>query len=86
MSAANRSGIALLLLLVVSPHLYAESKSAPLPALTETRVVSSLDGEEQAVLYWAPDNARTESVPMLVFLPVCMRHVPVLNGRLEVNH
>jgi len=48
--------------------LSAEEESAPLPELTETQVVSSLDGDKQPVVYWAPENARTESHPMLVFL------------------
>ena len=39
-----------------------------LPALTETAVTSSLDGEKQAVLYWAPETARTQQTPLFVFL------------------
>ena len=41
---------------------------APLPRLTEVRLASSLDGEEQPVLYWAPETATSKSTPLLVFL------------------
>lgn len=48
----------------------ADDKATPttLPALTEVSVVSSLDGEKQPVLYWAPEQAKSGPVPMLVFL------------------
>lgn len=39
-----------------------------LPALTEVSVVSSLDGAEQPVLYWAPEKAESKSMPLFVFL------------------
>lgn len=59
---------AALLLVIHSLGVRADEKPAAIPALTETRIVSSLDRAEQSVLYWAPEKARTETVPMLVFL------------------
>jgi pimeloyl-ACP methyl ester carboxylesterase len=42
--------------------------SQRLPALVETTVESTLDGEKQAVLYWAPEAASQKKTPLLVFL------------------
>jgi pimeloyl-ACP methyl ester carboxylesterase len=67
MTDAVRGSIALLFL-VSTVRLCAEENPAPLPDLTEIQVVSSLDGEKQSVVYWAPEKARTGSHPMLVFL------------------
>ena len=39
-----------------------------LPGLTNVEVTSTLDGKKQAVLYWAPENARTRQTPLFVFL------------------
>lgn len=47
----------------------AQSKPGdPLPKLTEIKVTSSLDGESQPVLYWAPEKAKTEPTTVFVFL------------------
>lgn len=40
----------------------------PLPELTETRVISSLDGTPQNIRFWAPADASTKPAPILVFL------------------
>lgn len=39
-----------------------------LPKLTEVLLASSLDGEKQPVLYWAPADAETRTTPLFVFL------------------
>lgn len=39
-----------------------------LPELTDVRITSSLDGTQQPSLYWAPEKAKTEPTPLLVFL------------------
>lgn len=39
-----------------------------LPPLVEISVESTLDGEKQQVLYWAPDSASKKKTPLLVFL------------------
>jgi poly(3-hydroxybutyrate) depolymerase len=39
-----------------------------LPALTEVRIESSLDGTPQPSLVWAPERAGREATPLLVFL------------------
>lgn len=58
-----------LLLLSGAPSLAADpEKTQKLPALVETTVKSTLDGEKQAVLYWAPEAASQEKTPLLVFL------------------
>jgi poly(3-hydroxybutyrate) depolymerase len=41
---------------------------AQLPSLTEVSVVSTLDGESQPVLYWAPDSATRQPTVLFVFL------------------
>ncbi len=41
---------------------------SPLPSLTEVRITSSLDGTEQPSLYWAPESAKAQPTPLLVFL------------------
>ncbi|NQV27093.1 MAG: prolyl oligopeptidase family serine peptidase [Rhodopirellula sp.] len=49
----------------------ASAQSKPdgsLPELTEATVKSSLDSESQPVRFWAPDQAREEPTPLLVFL------------------
>lgn len=47
----------------------AESEPAKaLPKLTSDEVKSSLDGESQPILYWAPEKAREEPTPLFVFL------------------
>lgn len=40
----------------------------PLPALTEISIASTLDGEKQPVLYWAPEKAKTQPTVLFVFL------------------
>lgn len=40
----------------------------PSPALTELKLVSSLDGEHQPVLFWAPTTAAKRSTPLFVYL------------------
>ena len=59
-----------LAVLVVSRAASAEPESADnaLPGLTKVEVKSSLDGELQPVLYWAPESARKESTPLFIFL------------------
>ena len=39
-----------------------------LPSLTEVRVASTLDGESQPVLYWAPESAARQPTVLFVFL------------------
>ena len=39
-----------------------------LPALNEVDVVSTLDGESQPVLYWAPESATQQPTVLFVFL------------------
>ncbi|MCP4507803.1 MAG: prolyl oligopeptidase, partial [Fuerstiella sp.] len=39
-----------------------------LPSLTEVSVISTLDGESQPVLYWAPENATQQPTVLFVFL------------------
>jgi dipeptidyl aminopeptidase/acylaminoacyl peptidase len=39
-----------------------------LPKLTKVEVTSSLDVEQQPVLYWAPDKAQQTPTPLFVFL------------------
>lgn len=39
-----------------------------LPKLTKVEVKSSLDGESQPILYWAPEKARAKPTPLFVFL------------------
>ncbi|MCA9059227.1 MAG: prolyl oligopeptidase family serine peptidase, partial [Planctomycetaceae bacterium] len=39
-----------------------------LPALQRVNLSSTLDGETQPVLYWAPESAKTETTPLFVFL------------------
>jgi dipeptidyl aminopeptidase/acylaminoacyl peptidase len=54
---------------VVPSALLAESEPAKaLPKLTKVEVKSSLDGESQPILYWAPEKAREEPTPLFVFL------------------
>ena len=61
--------LALLLLSSGLPAFTADPGKTPkLPALVETTVTSTLDGEKQAVLYWAPDAASKKKTPLLVFL------------------
>jgi len=50
---------------LVPAFAFAQSK---LPALTSVLVDSTLDGEKQNVLYWAPETARTQPTPLFVFL------------------
>ena len=58
----------LALLLSCSPVVAADPEQTPkLPALVETTVKSSIDGEGQAVLFWAPKVATQEKTPLLVF-------------------
>lgn len=40
----------------------------PVPPLTEVTVTSTLDGESQPVLYWAPEDAATKPTVLFVFL------------------
>lgn len=59
----------LALLLCCSPAVAADPEQASkLALLVETTVKSSIDGEEQAVLFWAPKVATLEKTPLLVFL------------------
>ena len=54
---------------VVPSAVSAESEPAKaLPKLTKVEVKSSLDGESQPILYWAPQEASKESTPLFVFL------------------
>ena len=54
---------------VCSSAALAESEPAKaLPKLTRGEVKSSLDGESQPILYWAPAKAREEPTPLFVFL------------------
>jgi poly(3-hydroxybutyrate) depolymerase len=58
-------------ILIFSQVASAESKSESaktLPELTKVEVTSSLDDEQQPVLYWAPAKARQEATPLFVFL------------------
>ncbi|MCP4508136.1 MAG: prolyl oligopeptidase family serine peptidase, partial [Fuerstiella sp.] len=41
---------------------------AQLPSLTEVNIFSTLDGESQPVLYWAPDSATQQPTVLFVFL------------------
>lgn len=40
----------------------------PLPKLKRTSTTSSLDGNEQPILYWAPETAKTAPTTLFVFL------------------
>jgi len=56
---------------VVPSAALAEPEPEPakaLPKLTKVEVKSSLDGESQPILYWAPEKARNEPTPLFVFL------------------
>ncbi|MCA9113056.1 MAG: prolyl oligopeptidase family serine peptidase, partial [Planctomycetaceae bacterium] len=55
--------IAVAFLAAASPTVAADP-----PSLSETRIVSTIDGIEQPVRYWAPDTATEESTPVLVSL------------------
>lgn len=44
------------------------AQTSDLPELTEVTVTSSLDGESQPVLYWAPASAQKQSTTLFVFL------------------
>ncbi len=39
-----------------------------LPALTDVKIASSLDGTNQTIRYWAPPNATDQPTPVFVFL------------------
>ncbi len=52
-----------------SSTVWADSEPAnALPKMTQVELKSSLDGESQPVLYWAPEKARQEPTPLFVFL------------------
>jgi pimeloyl-ACP methyl ester carboxylesterase len=60
-----------IMLVVLLGFLDASTRAADpplLPGLAEVRITSSLDGSDQPSLYWAPENARSEPTPLLVFL------------------
>ncbi|MDG1895098.1 MAG: prolyl oligopeptidase family serine peptidase, partial [Fuerstiella sp.] len=57
----------LLCLAAIIPAITCEAR-AQLPALTEVKVISTLDGESQPVLYWAPDSATQQPTVLFVFL------------------
>lgn len=44
------------------------AQSLEIPSLTEVHIESTIDQTPQPSLYWAPERARTESTPLLVFL------------------
>lgn len=56
------------LLLLAFSLLPAAVDAQPLPALQEVSVISSLDGEQQPVRYWAPANAKQKPTVLFVFL------------------
>lgn len=63
--------VSLLLALEADPTVGAGDQPSTvkqLPALQEASTVSSLDGETQPLVYWAPERAATEPTPLLVFL------------------
>ena len=53
---------------VTSLTLPAATADESLPPLIEVAVTSTLDGETQPVLYWAPDDATTKPTALFVFL------------------
>ena len=66
------SNISLSLVVVLCPSFLAAQEN-DLPELTEVRVTSTLDADEQPVLYWAPDSAKrtrgaSKPTPLFVFL------------------
>ncbi len=60
--------IAILAVLIGTCQAQDTPKEPAVPALQSAEVVSTLDAEKQPILYWVPENAKTESVPLLVFL------------------
>ena len=59
--------ITLLFSLVAFASVIANAED-PLPSLTEVAVTSTLDGEQQPVLYWAPEQAKRQPTVLFVFL------------------
>ncbi|MFT5324760.1 MAG: dipeptidyl aminopeptidase/acylaminoacyl peptidase [Planctomycetaceae bacterium] len=65
---ALRSLIVVVAFVVPSAALAEPEPAKALPKLTKVEVKSSLDGESQPILYWAPEKARAKPTPLFVFL------------------
>jgi dipeptidyl aminopeptidase/acylaminoacyl peptidase len=63
-------GLRLLIAVVAlsTPAVVSAQAVKDLPKLSRVDVKSSLDGEQQSVLYWVPNKARKEATPLFVFL------------------
>lgn len=60
--------IAILAVLIGTSQAQDTPKEPVVPALQSAEVISTLDSEKQPILYWVPEKAQAESVPLLVFL------------------
>lgn len=64
-----RTAVSVITLLATALAIADEKPKEPVvPDLQKVEVISTLDAEKQTVLYWAPEKAKTEAVPLLVFL------------------
>lgn len=57
-------GLVAALILVISVSTAADE----LPKQNQTTTISSLDGEKQPILYWAPESASQQPTPLFIFL------------------